>query len=183
MTKKDFVKKVTILIDSREKENQHIKDALDQLGIKYEVRKLDFADYSFMIDGRDFSQTCVIERKANVDEFYGNIMHDRERIEKELLAISRLAVQCTLIIENCASYTKLKQAKVSARDMEKQNRKVQNIGEHCYCTLLSWESANRYGFKTAFIKDKADTTGKILETFYYYYHNYHDLVKSRRNYK
>ena len=78
MTKKDFVKKVTILIDSREKENQHIKDALDQLAIKYEVRKLDFADYSFMIDGRDFSQTCVVERKASVDEFYGNIMHDRE---------------------------------------------------------------------------------------------------------
>ena len=180
MDKKTFIKKVTILIDTREKENSHITSKFDELGIKYEIRKMDYADYSFFIEGKDFSGTCVIERKANVDELYGNIMHDRGRIEKEFEVASRLANQFVLLIENCSSMKRLKEKKVSARDMEKQNRKVANIGEHCYYTLQSWQCGNRYNFRTVFVSDENETYAKILEEFYYYYRNYKELVKNRR---
>ncbi|WP_410495054.1 ERCC4 domain-containing protein [Cellulosilyticum sp. ST5] len=183
MDKKEFIKKVTILIDTREKENKHIIDRLNDLNVKYEVRKLDFADYSFLIDDRDFSQSCVIERKANVDELYGNVMHDRTRIEKEFFAMSRLANQCVLIVENCPSQKKLKEAKVSDRDMEKQNRKVKNIGEHCYNTIRSWQCGNRYNFRTIFLKDNMETAVNILEEFWWYYRNYKKLTGNRYRYK
>lgn len=183
MDKKTFLKKVTVLIDTREKENKHIIEKLDELNVKHELRKLDFADYSFLIEDKDFSQSCVIERKANVDEFYGNIMHERDRIEKEFLAISRLANQCVLIIENCSGLKRLKEFKLSDRDMEKQNRKVKNIGEHCYNTLRAWQCGNRYNFRTVFIRDTTDTAAKILEEFWCYYHNYKELTKSRTRYK
>lgn len=183
MDKKQFIKKVTILIDTREKENKHIIDRLNELNVKYEVRKLDFADYSFLIDDRDFSQSCVIERKANVDELYGNIMHDRERIEKEFLAISRLANQFVLMIENCETLKHLKETQVSDADMERQKREVKDIGKHCYCTLQAWQCGNRYNFRTVFIKDTKETACKMLEEFYYYYRTYKELTKSRRKYK
>ena len=100
--KKDFMKKVTILIDTREQKNSHIITIFDNLGIMHESRKLDYGDYSFAVEGRDFSRSCVIERKANIDELYGNLTHDRERIEKEFDTISKNANQCTLLLENCS---------------------------------------------------------------------------------
>ena len=75
--KKTFLKTVTILHDTREQKNAHIIEALDKLGVKHEERKLDYGDYSFTADGRDFSMSCVVERKANVDEIYNNVTSDR----------------------------------------------------------------------------------------------------------
>jgi len=86
--KKLFMKTVCIITDTREQKNGHITGVFDSDGIMHEERKLDYGDYSFSIDGHDFSGMCVIERKANPDEIYGNITSDRERIEKELDIIS-----------------------------------------------------------------------------------------------
>ena len=97
--KKTFLKTVTILHDTREQKNAHIIEALDKLGVKHEERKLDYGDYSFTADGRDFSMSCVVERKANVDEIYNNVTSDRGRIEKELYSAAQLAKQLTLFIE------------------------------------------------------------------------------------
>ena len=80
--KKTFLKTVTILYDTREQKNQHILSALGDMGVMTEQRKLDYGDYSFTADGSDFSLSCVVERKANVDELYNNIMNDRARLEK-----------------------------------------------------------------------------------------------------
>ena len=178
--KKTFIKNVTIIIDTREQKNEHIISELDRLGVKYEQRKLDIGDYSFYIDDRDFSQSCVIERKADVNELYGNIMHDRGRIEKEFEAASKNINQFVLLVENCASFEKLKEHKLSKCDMERQGRKVQNIGEHCYNTLMSWQSGNRYDFRTIFVKDSSNTVGKMLEQFYYYWKNYREQTDARR---
>lgn len=178
--KKTFLKGVTILVDTREKENSEILVVLDELGIKYENKKLDIGDYSFYIDERDFSQSCVIERKADVNELYGNIMHDRVRIEKEFEAASKNINQFVLLIENCSSLEKLKLCKVSKRDMERQNRKVQNIGEHCYNTIMSWQSGNRYNFRTIFVKENSKTAVKMLEEFYYYWRNYREQTDAKR---
>ena len=62
--KKTFLKTVTILHDTREQKNAHIIEALDKLGIKREERKLDYGDYSFTADGRDFSMSRSEERRV-----------------------------------------------------------------------------------------------------------------------
>jgi hypothetical protein len=178
--KKDFLKKVTILIDSREQVNEHITAAFSQLGIMFETRKLDYGDYSFTAEGKDFSHSCVIERKAKIDELYGNVTNDRERIEKELDTISRNAVQCTLILENCKDWDYLKEFQISEAGAETQGRKVRNIGATVYSALQAWRCGNRYRFDVEFVMERKNTALKMLELFYYFWHNYKQQTAPRK---
>lgn len=177
--KKDFMKKVNIIIDTREQKNAHIVTALDEMGIMHESKKLDYCDYSFQIDGKDFSGICVIERKANVNEVYGNVSSERERIEKEFDTASKNANQRTLLIENVQDWNALKSFSLPEKDMDKC-RKVKNIGETCYSTLQAWKCGNRYNFNVEFVPDITKTAVKIVEIFYWYYHNYKKLTAPRR---
>lgn len=178
--KKTFLNHVTILHDTREQENIHIISELDRLSVAHQSRKLDYGDYSFAIDGRDFSLSCVVERKANADELYHNIMKDRQRIENELEAGCKLSNQFTLLLENCGSMEELKGIQVSDRDMIQYNRKVKDIGFHCYNAIRSWESGNRYRFRTLFVKNSQSTAAAMLEEFYYYWRNYRLMTAGRR---
>lgn len=177
--KKDFMKKVNIIIDTREQKNAHIVAVLDEIGIMHESKKLDYGDYSFQIDGKDFSGICVVERKANVNEIYGNVSSDRERIEKELDTASKNANQLTFLIENVQDWNALKSFSLPEKDMDK-GRKVKNIGETCYSTLQAWKCGNRYDFNVEFVPDITKTAVKIVEIFYWYYHNYKKLTAPRR---
>lgn len=178
--KKLFMKKVTVIIDTREQKNEHITSLLDKLGIMHVSQKLDYGDYSFTADGKDFSRCCVIERKANVNEIYGNISADRERIEKELDTIARNARQCVLLLENCADWETLKAFELSEADMKNTDRKVRNIGATCYGTLQAWRCGNRYSFTVEFVPDSSKTALKILEIFFWYYHNYKKSTAARK---
>ncbi len=182
--KKRFLRDVVVFCDTREQENTHILLAFESLGVKYERRKMDFGDYSFQVQGRDFSLLCVIERKANIEEFYGNITKDRDRIEKEFRAASDIASQFTLLIENCTNEKTMKNYLVPDEEFYRtktHSRKVQNIGEYCYATIRSWQCGNRYRFNTAYVKDTDNTAKEILEIFYWWWHNYKKLTASRRN--
>lgn len=178
--KREFMKKVTILVDTREQKNDHIISALKQLGVMFESRKLDYGDYSFIAEGRDFSRSCVVERKAKIDELYGNFTADRERIEKELDTISRNAAQCTLILENCKGWEHLKNFEISADGARNHGRKVRSIGATVYSTLQAWRCGNRYSFDVEFIPDESTTAVKMLELFYWYWHNYKKQVAPRK---
>ena len=178
--KKDFMKSVTVLIDTREQKNAHIVRALDAYGVMHESRKLDFGDYSFLADGKDFSRSCIIERKACIDEVYGNITADRERIEKELDTISRNARQCVFLLENCAGWEALKAFTIPQEEAEHTGRKVRNIGETCYSTLQAWRCGNRYDFMIEFVSDQKQSAARMLEVFYWYWHNYRKMTAPRR---
>lgn len=179
--KQDFMKKVTVLIDTREQVNQHITAKLDEYGIPYESRKLDYGDYSFIADGSDFSKSCVIERKANVDEIYNNVVQDRGRIEKEMYAASNQAKELIMILENIGSWDELKAFKVPDWQMQRDSqRKVTDIGKVVYATLRSWTRGNRYKFSVEFSADKNMTAAKMLELFYYFWHNYKEQTAARR---
>lgn len=178
--KQKFLKSVTVLADTREQKNAHILDSLEAMGVLFEVKKLDIGDYSFKVGDRDFSLSCVVERKANVEELYGNIMGDRGRIEKEMFAASCIVSQLTLLIETVGSFEELKSYSVPEWQMQNLKRKVSDIGKHCYATVRAWMLKNRYGFSVEFCKDKQDTATKLLELFYYYYHNYKELIAARR---
>lgn len=178
--KKDFMKKVNIITDTREQKNNHIIAELDKMGVMHELQKLDYGDYSFRIDNKDFSSICVVERKANVNEVYGNISFDRERIEKELDTASKNANQLTFLIENISDWDTLKKFVLTDNDMKNNDRKVKNIGETCYSTLQAWKCGNRYNFTVEFIPNITKTAAKILEIFYWYYHNYKKLTAARK---
>lgn len=179
--KKTFMKTVTVIYDTREQQNKHIIDKLGECGVMTEKRKLDFGDYSFMAEGRDFSLSCAVERKANIDEIYNNIMQDRARIEKEMSAASQLANGFTLLLENVSSWGALKSYQVPKWQMDMSpQRKNKDIGANVYATLKAWSSASRYGFSVEFVEDPKDTAGKMLEIFYYYWRNYKELTQARR---
>lgn len=181
MTQKEkFLKEVVILYDTREQENTHILQWLDEYNIKYERRKLDIGDYSFLAEGKDFSQSCVIERKKDIDELYGSTQQGRERVEREFNAGCKTINQFVLLIENCKSWEHLKGFCITDKQLQSQNRKIKEIGKHCYHTLRSWECGNRYNFRTLFVKDNKDTAKVMLEQFYYYWRNYKELTKNRR---
>lgn len=181
LEKRDFLKKAVILADSREQENGHILRRLDALGVSWERRKLDFGDYSFTLDGRDFSLLCVAERKASVDELYGNLTQDRGRIEKEFEAGSRIANQFLLVVEGCAGMEALRRYQVPDWQMETLGRKVRETGAVCYATLKSWQCGDRYRFRTLFAPDPNETAALLLEEFYYWWRNFKLLTAGRRN--
>lgn len=179
--KQTFLKEVVILHDTREQKNSHILERLDEMKVKHREQALVFGDYSFIAQDRDFSLSCVIERKANVDELYGNLINDRERIEKEFKAGSIIANQFTLLIEDTADLETLQRYEVPEWKMKAEHRKVKEIGAHCYATIQSWQSGNKYRFRTIFSADKEESAIKILECFYWYWRNFKQLTASRKN--
>ena len=187
--KKEFLRAVTVVVDTREQKNAHILQALNELGILVEQRKLDYCDYSFKAEGRDFTMSCVIERKANVEELYTNVSqgwkdmrkNDESRIEKELEAAFALSRSCTMLIENTSSWEELRRYEVSEQQMiNNPKRKIKNIGTYVYASLKSWCGNNRYNFNVEFVPDPRQTAAKMLEIFYYYWHNYKKLTAARR---
>ena len=179
--KKTFLKDVVVLYDTREQKNEHILKALEEMGIPTQQRKLDYGDYSFTAGGRDFSLSCVVERKANVDEIYGNITHDRSRIEKEFYCGAQLAKQFTLLLESVASWEALKAYRVPEWQMAREpQRKKQDIGEVVYSTLRAWTVNDRYGASVEFVADKKQTAAKLLEIFYYYWRSYKEMTGVRK---
>ena len=105
----ELISSITILIDTREKVNSHIADYFDRKGISYKKKALGYGDYSFMIPANEklsiprdlyFNTTCVIERKASLEEISNNLTKERDRFEKELCLAPKTKV---LLIEN-ASY-------------------------------------------------------------------------------
>lgn len=110
--KKKLLKSMTVLIDTREKENKHITDYFDAKGILYKSKALEQGDYSFLLPKNEelsiprdiyFSKKIMIERKGSLEEISGNWSTDRARFEKEMALAPERKV---LIIEN-ASYANL----------------------------------------------------------------------------
>lgn len=95
-----------ILVDTREKKNDHITDAFDKNKIAYKKKALDYGDYSFMLPKNEalaiprdmlFDKKVVIERKGSLEEISGNLTNGRDRFEKELCLAPKTKV---LLIEN-----------------------------------------------------------------------------------
>lgn len=83
---KKLSKEMVILVDTKEKVNDHITNYFDKKGIAYKRQALDFGDYSFMLPKVEgltsnelyFHKEIVIERKNSLEE----LRSVRERISK-----------------------------------------------------------------------------------------------------
>ena len=149
----EAMKDLTIIVDTREKVNGHIRKHLDKQGVPYISRKLDTGDYSAQIGALSLEKDIVIERKANLDEICGNFTAERERFEREFLRAKAFNTKVVLIIENATwgdiflgNYA----SKVSPKSL---------LG-----SLLSWMV--RYNVTVTFCKP--EETGKLIHGILYY---------------
>lgn len=78
----DILKDMKVIVDSREKRNEHILEFLKSNGIPYEVRGMETGDYTcefpnypeLELDGK-----FLVERKASLSEVAGNFTKNRSR--------------------------------------------------------------------------------------------------------
>lgn len=84
-----------VIVDTREKKNQFILDYFDKHGIEYKIQKLEVGDYQ--IEG---SPHFVIDRKADIQELVKNIVHDHERLSKEIDKAIKGNIQLVFLIED-----------------------------------------------------------------------------------
>lgn len=105
--KKKLVDSMIILVDTREKKNDHITKYFDEHGILYEKKAMEFGDYSFYIPANEelsiprpiyFENDIIVERKASLEELSANFTTGRTRFEKEFAASK--AEKKYLLIEN-----------------------------------------------------------------------------------
>ncbi|KXY24469.1 ERCC4 domain-containing protein [Bacillus sp. FSL K6-0067] len=108
-----ILKTLTIVIDTRENKNDHIRDYLHQKGIPIKNQKLDTGDYGCMIPKneelgipRDIYLDSRVERKAHMDEITLNLQKDKQTaFENEL--IRSKDIPFTLIVEDLKGYEKM----------------------------------------------------------------------------
>ena len=108
-TKKEsnqILKSLVYLVDTREKENEHIISVFEKRGLDWKSRALNSGDYSVMIPRNNelgimrdiyLDSQIVIERKNSLDELSGNLAQYRQRFENELF---RTSATVHLIVEN-----------------------------------------------------------------------------------
>jgi len=148
----DWIKKVKIIIDSREKNIKHIIDVFDRMDIKYKIQKLDIGDYCFCYDDEIFK--CIVERKNSLDELSQNFSINRDRFKREFEKLTEDSF-CHLLIEQN-----------TLNDLICGNYRSQINRNSFLASLLSFEY--RYNIRTHFVEKKY-TAFYITKLFFYYY--------------
>lgn len=98
---------MTIIVDTREKKNDHIIKYLTDNNIPYIIKKLDIADYSFELPHfphLNVDRQFLVEKKNSLDEIVGNFTKDRARFAREFERITSEKIH--LVIEQ-ATWRKL----------------------------------------------------------------------------
>lgn len=157
-----ILKNMIILIDSREKANDHITSYFDKHKIKYEVMALPSGDYSFALEAMPeldlpyklfFYNDILLERKNSLEELSGCFAQTRERFNHEW---SRCyAKRKYLMIEN-ATY----------KDLVDGNYNTQYNSKSFLGSLHSFNA--KYGLEVVFMPEKELSPVFILATFQYY---------------
>lgn len=158
---KKLTKSMVVLVDSREKKNIHILDYFKKQGISYQVSKLEYGDYSFMIPasaaGEDiyFHRDIVVERKASLEELSGNLAQERERFEKEFLRAGNDGAKVYLMVEAPGGYS----------DIIAHKYRTEFAPAAFMASLKTWES--RFGCNVQFIAPEY-AGYYIISTFQYF---------------
>ena len=160
---------IVIIIDSREKVNAHITKEFDKMNIKYIVRKLQFADYSFylpknealdIMDDISFENNVSIERKANANELAGNYSTTRKQFENEH---QRHQGKMILMIED-DTYS----------DIQRHNYRSKLKPDPFTASMHSWQ--HKYDVPFIFI-EKQYSAEYIYNTFKYWLRAYLETHK------
>jgi ERCC4-type nuclease len=160
---KCLLSNITILVDTREQQHQHILDYFEFKKIQYEPMKLEVADYSIKLPvcpelgiSRDLYFPVAVERKNSVDELVQTIK-DRTRFENELIRSQKL--KFLLMVEDPNGYENIIHG----------NYQSQFDPRALLGSIKSFES--RYGFTTVFIP-KLVAGHYLFHHLYYFVRNY-----------
>ena len=179
MTEKEyFTQNATILYDSREQEDNGAFEILEYFAHnKIKTRRclspdnFKQGDYSFEIDGQDYRNKFLIERKNDLNEVYNNISGrrdgntcERDRLENVLNRMKSVEERILLI----GGIDSLAEAK---KYINKYSDRGMSAGVHIYSTLTAWSMSNRYGFKIVCRKKPYEVAEEILNLSYYFWRN------------
>ena len=104
---KDILDDIVIIVDTREKKNEHILKYLYDNGIKHIVDKLDSGDYSIMLPNYpelELDRKFLVEKKNSLDEISQNFTKHRSRFAREFERAKPNTIH--IVIEN-ATWRKL----------------------------------------------------------------------------
>lgn len=123
--KKVFEDSTYIIVDTREK-NTHIKDRLEQFGIRYKVSKMDYGDYGIEIEKNPelgieetVRLSVSVERKMNLDEISTNLTKGKDRFYREMARVKDDKGFMVIMIEN-ATYMDIINHKYKSKLTPKQ---------------------------------------------------------------
>lgn len=103
----EILNDIVVLVDTREKRNEHMLEYFKANNIKYEVEKLETADYTIKLPNFGFlglDRKFLVERKNSLDEIAGNFTKDRDRFTREFERVGDSNIH--LVVEN-ATFKKL----------------------------------------------------------------------------
>lgn len=152
---------MVVLVDSREKVNDHIIDYFNRKGINYKKKTLSYGDYSFYIPmcseltiPRDiyFDSRIMVERKGSLEELSNNLTKERDRFEKELA----LAPEQKIILVENADY----------KDVVTGNYNTQYNKKSYWATIHSFWF--KYNVSFVFMPHK-ECTGQFIRGYFEYY--------------
>lgn len=142
---------MTIIVDTREKANQHILSVFDKFEVPYVKEKLDFGDYSCYYTCKEgvehnLREIISVERKSGLDELSGNFTKGRKRFENEF---KRHKGKMILAIEGC-----------EYNDILENNYRSKMTPNSFLSSLHSW--ATKYDVPFVFVSKK-----EYMATFIY----------------
>jgi ERCC4-type nuclease len=157
-----LIRNMVVLVDSREDKNKPIIQYLQKNNIPFVIRKLDFGDYSCMIQKNEelglpfdisLEKNIAIECKQNLEEISGNLTQSRERFENEFMRAKEKGCEMYLVIE-----------KGSWKDIYKHNYNTKYNEKSFYNSLLSF--SKKYDLKIHFVDNEISCIHilRILQT-------------------
>lgn len=161
----ELLKSLTVIVDTRERVNDHLTSYFDKHKIPYKKQALAAFDYTFMLPTNEqlgilkplyFDKDIVFERKANLTELAGNLTKNRARFEEEMCTSK--ALYKYLIIEN-ANYF----------DVVNGNYKSDYNSKSYVGTLHSFN--HKYDLQIVFMPDASYTPIYMYATMQYYLRN------------
>ena len=170
-----FLKHAVMLVDTREKENFELLSVFRHFGLEYDVDTFKTGDYSFRIDGYDYKDKWLAERKGSLAELYGNVMAAnkdkqstlRNNLEEELKRKTDGGVaEFILFVQGARNL-----AEIKGFTEPKADRQGKRAGQHIYATIMSWAAANRYNFKVCCQKSQAEIAAEMINYAYYFWRN------------
>lgn len=162
---KELLNSIVILVDTREKVNDHITQYFEKHEIPYKKKALKNGDYSFYVPKNEklgifrdtfFNDEIFVERKANLEELSSNLSTKRADFEEEL-AVAK-AKKKYLLIEG-SNYSDV----VNGNYNTEYNKKSYLGSIHSF--------NHKYNLEIVFMPDRAYSPIFIYGVMQYYLRN------------
>ena len=176
MTIEEFKAAIVVIVDSRENRCASTLAGLSGMNVKFRVKKLSFADYTFEIYGKSYENKICIEKKNSFTEIAGCFVNNkrtrnRDRFKREFERAVEAGAKVVLLIEDEKEKLLVRKAYDANKEMTPEQRqkgtwKSNLSANSLIASIASWK--DRYNLDLIFT-DKRKTAEEMLGKFYEYY--------------